>query len=414
MSCAADDVAHHERPLTPKRHLGVPLVWLMSVATGLSVASNYYAQPLLPDLQRVFHLSGSSAGWVITVTQVGFGLGLMLLLPLGDLFERRRLVVILFVLAAVASLGVAASPSAVVLFTAAAALGLLSVVAQILVPYAASLASDPERGRVLGAVMTGLLLGVLVARTAAGYLAELGGWQTVYWVAAALMLLVAMLLRLYLPTSRAPERLAYPRLLMSVVALVRAEPVLRRRIVYAVTSFGALSALWTTIAFLLAGDPYHYSVGTIGLFGLVGAAGALAANVSGRLADTGREHLVTGVTSVLLCASWIPVAFGRRSLVALLVGIVVIDLAVQGLQVCSQSQIYALRPEARARLNSAYMMGFFGGGALGSALSTVAYGRWGWAGVCVVGASFGACATAVWLATHLRQRRAMKVALVMN
>jgi predicted MFS family arabinose efflux permease len=280
---------------------------------------------------------------------------------------------------------------------AAAFVGLLSVVAQLLVPFAASLAHDDERGKVVGTVMGGLLLGILVARTIAGYLAELGGWPTVFWVAAGLMLVSAVALRLRLPRFHSEAGLTYPRLLASTFALVRDEPVLRLRMIYGVMSFGAFSVLWTSIAFLLAGAPYHYSTGTIGLFGLIGAAGALAANAAGRLADAGHERFTTGATAVLLCVSWWPVALGRHSLLALIIGVIVLDLAVQGLHISNQSQIYRLRPEARARITSAYMTAYFTGGAAGSALSTAAYVHSGWTAVCLVGATFGALAIVLWV-----------------
>jgi predicted MFS family arabinose efflux permease len=381
------------------------LVVLLAVTTGLAVASNYYVQPLLARLQTDLHLHGTTAGLIVTVSQFGYVLGLIFVLPLGDLFERRRLIVVLAVGTALALVGFALSRSAAEVMIAAAFVGLLSVVAQVLVPFAASLAHDDERGKVVGTVMGGLLLGILVARTVAGYLAELGGWPTVFWVAAGLMLVSALALRLRLPRFHAQAGLSYPRLLGSTLALVRDEPVLRLRMIYGVMSFGAFSVLWTSIAFLLAGAPYHYSTGTIGLFGLIGAAGALAANAAGRLADAGHERFTTGATAVLLCLSWWPVALGKHSLLALIIGVIVLDLAVQGLHISNQSQIYRLRPEARARITSAYMTAYFTGGAAGSALSTAAYVHSGWMAVCLVGAGFGALAIVLWVVGLLFAKR---------
>ena len=395
-----------DSPKQTQKHLDRALVVVLAIATGLAVASNYYAQPLLPMLRDDLHLSGSTAGWIITVGQLGYALGLVFLLPLGDLLERRRLIVVLSLLVAVASIGFALSSSAVQLLPAAGVLAFASVEAQVLVPFAASLAADEERGKVVGTIMAGLLLGILVARTAAGYLAELGGWQTVYWVGAGLMLVVAVVLRLRLPRQHVPADLSYPRLLASVVSLVREEPVLRLRIIYGTASFGAFNVFWTTVAFMLAGDPYHYSTGTIGLFGLAGAAGAVAANVAGRLADAGHQHLTTGIAAVLLLVSWIPLAIGQTSLTALIIGVVVFDLAAQALHITNQSEIYRLRPEARSRLNSAYMTMFFVGGTLGSAVSTLLYGRWGWDAVCIAGAAFGFVAVVTWLVTSSQSREA--------
>ncbi len=381
----------------PPRHLDRSLVLLLSVATGLAVASLYYAQPLLALLKQDLHLRGSSAGLIVTVAQLGYAAGLIFLLPLGDLIERRRLIVGLFVLTALglAGFGFARSPAA--LLALAAMIGLTSVVAQVLVPLAASLAPDGERGRVVGTVMAGLLLGILVARAAAGYLAEFGGWRSVYWTAAGLMLLCALTLRVRLPRDHAPAGLSYPRLLASTWRLVQEEPVLRLRMAYGVLTFGTFSMLWTTLAFLLAGSPYHYSTGIIGLFGLVGAAGAIAANVAGRLSDAGHQRTTTGIGVSLLALSWLPLWLGAHTVAMLVVGIVLLDLAVQGVHISNQSQIYRLRPEARARLTSAYMTAYFAGGTTGSLLSVLAYDTWGWSGVSVAGAAYGVLATALWV-----------------
>jgi predicted MFS family arabinose efflux permease len=242
---------------------------------------------------------------------------------------------------------------------------------------------------VVGTVMTGLLLGILLARTAAGFVAAAGGWRAIYVVAAVVVAVQAGVLWRVLPMSRQPSRLSYPRLLGSVLAVARRYPVLRRRSLVGGLGFGGFSVLWTSVALLLAAAPYRYGSATIGLFGLVGAAGALAAVFAGRLADRGHQRLVTRLTGALLAVSWLPMWLGRTSVVALVVGIVVLDFAVQGLHVTNQSQIYRLDADARSRVNSAYMTTYFVGGAVGSALSAVAYDAHGWAGVCVVGAGFG-------------------------
>jgi predicted MFS family arabinose efflux permease len=384
-------------------HRGVVL--LLGVATGLSVANMYYSQPLLDTIGHELHLSAGITGLVVTVTQLGYAAGLVFLLPLGDLLERRRLVVVMAVGAAIALALMAHSTTAAALLTGALAVGLLSVLAQILVPLAATLAGPRERSSIVGMVMSGLLLGVLLARTVSGYLAQLGGWTTAYWVAAALMLALATALRLGLPTNRHHANLRYPELLRSTVALLRDEPVLRLRSIYGALGFAAFSVLWTSITFLLTGAPYHYSTGTVGLFGLVGAAGAAAASAAGRIADRGGSHRTTAVTVLLLLASWLPLVFGLHSLTALLVGVVLLDLAVQGLHITNQSEIYQLSPDARSRLTSAYMTLYFVGGALGSALSTMAYTDYGWIGACTLGTTISAAAAAVWLITLIRPQQ---------
>jgi predicted MFS family arabinose efflux permease len=287
------------------------LVVLLAAATGLGVANLYYAQPLLPSIAGDLGLPGATAGLIVTVSQLGYAAGLILLLPLGDLLERRRLVCVLGLGEAIALLLIGSAPTGGVLLPAAVLVGALAVQAQVLVSIAASLASDEERGRVVGGVMSGLLLGILLARTVAGYVAELGTWRLVYFVAAATMLVQALILWRALPRSRADagER-SYGALLRSIPAIVREQPVLRLRAAYGALGMGAFSVLWTSIAFLLAQPPYGYGTGTIGLFGLVGAAGALTASVTGRLADRGHVAATTAVASLLLALSWSPLALG--------------------------------------------------------------------------------------------------------
>ncbi len=379
------------------------LVLVMAIATGLAVANNYYAQPLLPFIGQDLHLSPTVAGLIVTVSQIGYALGLVFLLPLGDLVERRRLIVVLASGTAVALVWFGSVPSGAVLLPAAFAVGILSVMAQILVPFAASLAEPSERGRIVGNVMSGLLLGVLLARTAAGYLAQIGSWRTVYFVAAVAMLILAGVLWRMLPTYRENVSLRYLGLLKSVVTLIRNEPILRLRALYGGLSFGAFSVLWTSVGFLLAGPPYHYGPGTIGLFGLAGAAGALTASVAGKLADLGLTRVNTGVAAILLTLSWLLLQLGQSSLAALLVGIVLLDIGAQGMHITNQSEIYRLAPEARSRINSAYMTSYFIGGALGSSASAALYEAAGWRGVSICGFAFGTATLLVWIVRLVRQ-----------
>ncbi|MDT0461206.1 MFS transporter [Streptomyces sp. DSM 41527] len=381
----------------------------MTVAAGLSVAGNYFAQPLLDVIGRDLHLSASTSALVVTVAQVGYGLGLLLLVPLGDLLERRRLAVTLTAATAAFLTVTASAPNAALLLTGTALTGLTSVAAQVVVPYAATLAAPAERGRTVGTVMTGLLLGILLARTAAGLLAELGGWRTVYWVNAALMLLMAVLLRLRLPSLRTPAGLRYPALLRSTLALFAQEPVLRWRGALGALTFAGFSVLWTALAFLMSGPAYGWQESAIGLLGLVGAAGSLSASVAGRLADRGLAHRVTGTAAFLLLGSWGLLAAGGAggtwSLAALLAGVIVLDLSAQAVHISNQNLVYAVRPEARNRLNSAYMTSYFVGGAVGSALTSAVWGVAGWGGVCTLGAALAVTVAGLWLAERMRRRR---------
>jgi predicted MFS family arabinose efflux permease len=372
------------------------LIALFAIATGQAVASNYLAQPLLDTISHELRVSSGVAGLIVTTAQAGYAAGLILLLPLGDLFERRRLITTLAVITAVGLGAAALAPSAGFFMAVAGLVGLTSVMAQILVPFAATLSPDAERGRVLGTVMSGLLLGILLARTVSGLVAQVAGWRTVYWLAAALMLAQAVLLWAKLPTYRQHVGLSYPRLLGSVLKIARAEPELRLRAVYGALSFAAFSVLWTTLAFLLSAPPYGYGEGTIGLFGLVGAAGALTASVVGRFTDRGWSRRLTGVSALLLLVGYVLLWMGGSSLVPLLAGVVVLDIGSNGVHITNQSEIYRLQPEARSRVNAFYMTSCFVGAAAGSAVAAFVYERWSWDGVCALGVAIGLASLALW------------------
>jgi len=370
--------------------LTAPIILLMSVATGLAVASNYYAQPLLHTIGQQFSISNATAGTIVTTAQLSYAVGLMLLVPLGDMFERRSLIVLMNLLSAGGLLISAFSTSISMLIIGTALTGMLSVVAQILVPFAATLAAPHERGKAVGTVMSGLLLGILLARTAAGALADVGSWRTVYWVAAILMLCMSAVLWRVLPRYQSPTAMSYPQLLGSILRMFVEEPLFRARSLIGGLLFAAFSMLWTPLTFLLAGPPYEYSNTTIGLFGLAGAAGAYAANRFGRLADRGLGNLATRVGLLLLLGSWGLMAFGQVSVLALLAGILVQDLAIQGVHVTNTSSIYRLRPEARSRLTAGYVTCYFIGGASGSLVSSWLYAHFGWSAVVIAGAVLAA------------------------
>ncbi|GAE12221.1 MFS transporter [Yersinia pseudotuberculosis] len=378
--------------------LSPALIVLMSVATGLAVASNYYAQPLLETIATNFSLSVNQAGFIVTAAQLGYAVGLMFLVPLGDMFERRGLIVGMTLLAAGGMLITAMSQNLTMMIIGTALTGLFSVVAQLLVPLAATLAAPEKRGKVVGIIMSGLLLGILLARTVAGALATLGGWRTIYWVASALMFIMALVLWRCLPRYKQHTGLNYGQLLGSIFALFIHTPVLRTRALLGALSFANFSVLWTSMAFLLAAPPFGYSEATIGLFGLVGAAGALMATKAGQLADKGKARVTTSAGLVLLLLSWLPIAFGQHSIIALIIGIIVLDLAVQAVHVTNQSVMYRMMPEARNRLTAGYMTSYFIGGALGSLISAAAYQHAGWYGVSTAGLVLCLLNIVTWLA----------------
>ncbi|PXY62520.1 MFS transporter [Enterobacter hormaechei subsp. steigerwaltii] len=383
--------------------LSPALILLMSVATGLAVASNYYAQPLLDTIARAFDLSASSAGFIVTAAQLGYAAGLLFLVPLGDMFERRMLIVSMTLLAAGGMLITASSQSLTMMIIGTALTGLFSVVAQILVPLAATLASPEKRGKVVGTIMSGLLLGILLARTVAGLLASLGGWRTVYWVASVLMVIMALALWRGLPKVKQENHLNYPQLLASVFSLFTWDKLLRTRAVLGCLTFANFSILWTSMAFLLAAPPFNYSEGVIGLFGLAGAAGALGARPAGGLADKGKSHMTTSAGLVLLLLSWAAIWYGHVSVLALIVGILVLDLTVQGVHITNQTVIYRVKPDARNRLTAGYMTSYFIGGAAGSLISASAWQHAGWTGVCAIGAIVAAINLLVWWRGYHRQ-----------
>lgn len=380
------------------------LMLVFAIACGLVAANLYYAQPMLETIARQFHATSAAVGQIVTLTQLGFAAGLLLLVPLGDLLDRRRLIGLTLAVATLALIAMALAPTLAVLLVAGLVVGLTSVVAQILVPFAATLANSASRGRVVGFVMSGLLLGILLSRTIAGLISQVAGWRAVYGIAAALIGVLIVVLWRELPDAARPAQgTSYARLLRSVFAIALEEPLLRRRAAYGALGFAAFSVLWTSIAFLLARPPYSYNQAAIGLFGLVGVAGALAASFAGRWADRGLAHRSTGGFILATLISWGLIALGVGSLLALIAGILLLDLGVQGIHITNQSEIYRLRPEARSRLTAAYMTTYFVGGALGSATSAAVFAVAGWLGVAALGAGFVALALLLWL-TERRTR----------
>lgn len=365
--------------------LSRPLVWTMAVASGLAVANLYYLQPLLADVSRDFGVTASEVGLVATLAQLGYALGLLLIVPLGDVRERRGLIVVTLIGVAVALLFAAVAPTLTWLAAASLLIGFATVTPQVIIPLAATLAAPQERGRVVGTVMSGLLIGILLARTVSGFVGERFGWRAMLEVAAGIMLLLALALRILLPHSQPNGKLSYPQLLRSLPEMLRAEPVLREAAAMGALGFACFSVFWVTLAFFLETPPYHYGSDVAGLFGLVGVAGALAASAIGRIADRHDPRIATGVTLLAILLSFMIFWLFGTSLIGLIVGVILLDLGVQGTQVSNQTRIYALQPDARNRITTIYMTTYFVGGALGSLLGAFAWSRWGWDGVCAIG-----------------------------
>lgn len=404
---SADRQAASRRSPDAQPPHGVPgrLVALLAVASGMTVANLYYAQPLLSSLSDVFHTGAATAGSLVTLTQVGYVIGMLFLVPLGDRLEKRNLVTALLVVTTLALVAAGLATSFPVLLTASLVAGATSVVAQILVPFAASLAPDHARGRIVGRVMSGLLTGILLSRTLSSLVSDVAGWRAVFLGSAALMAVLAVALRAALPQHAPTTSIPYHHVLRSTVRLVRTHPALLRRGLYQAAMFGAFSAFWTTVSFVLTGPRFHYSPVGVGVFALVGAAGAAVAPLAGRWADRGLVRPLTGAAFVVAALAFAVAGFGGHSVVLIGLAAILIDMAVQTTLILGQHTVYALDPAARARLNSAFIATFFVGGAAGSQLGSLVYHSGGWAGLTVLGAALPLTALLYWASEH-RQRPA--------
>ncbi len=367
---------------------------LLATIAGVSAANIYFNQPLLDDLRATYTGEAAWVGSVPAATQLGYAAGMLLLAPLGDRFDRRRLI-LMQIAGLMLALNVAAlAPTLAILAVASFAIGVLATIAQQAVPFAAELAPPAERGHAVGTVMSGLLLGILLARTAAGFIAQYLGWRMVFAASVVALLALAAVVIARLPKSRPTSTLSYSRLLASMWQLARELPGLREASLTGAALFAAFSAFWSILTLLLARAPFHLGPQAAGLFGIVGAAGALAAPLAGRFADKRGPRAVISLSIVLVALSFVVFGLSATSIVGLIVGVVVLDIGVQAAQISNQARIYALKPEARSRVNTVFMVCYFIGGATGSALSALAWRRFGWTGVCATGFAFALVAAA--------------------
>ncbi|MET4076005.1 MFS transporter [Hymenobacter sp. UYCo722] len=376
----------------PAHRLPNSLVWLMALTCGLVVANIYYNQPLLADIGRTFHLSDSNASLVATATQVGYTLGMLLVVPLGDMLERKRLL-LLMLLGAAACLGLAAfAPSFALLAIASIFIGICSAVPQLLLPMAAHLAPEADRGRIVGRIMSGLLIGILASRTISGYVGAHLGWRAMFEIAAVTMLALLGLLAWRLPEDRPNFTGTYGSLMKSLLTLTSTLPALRRSALVGGLLFAAFSVFWTTLTFFLESPTYRYGSDVAGFFGLVGAMGALAAPLAGKAADTRGPDFALGIGTLLAVGAYAVLGLGGFHLAGLVAGVILLDVGVQAAHISNQTTVFSLVPEARSRLNTVYMTGYFTGGSLGSVAGGVAWTHFGWTGVCVLGAGLSGAA----------------------
>lgn len=361
------------------------LLWLLSLAAGVTVANLYYCQPLLAMMGASFGATAQGIGLVAVLTQAGYAAAMLLIIPLGDSAERRRLIVLAAGASSLALLGVGLAPTLPLLWLSSFALGLTTAVPQLSVPYAAGLVPAADRGRSVGKVMSGLLIGILLSRTVSGLVGRQVGWRATFLIAAAGMAVFTAVLRLRLPEQQPQQRIRYGELLRSLPRLLLREPLLRRHAVLGALALAAFSAFWTTLVFLLAAPPHQRGSDVAGLFGVIGVAGALAAPVAGRLADRRGTRIVNLLALCCVLLSWGVFALFWRSLAGLAAGVVLLDLGVQANHIANQTRVLGLSAEGRNRINAVYMVIYFTGAATGSLLGASAWSASGWAGVSALG-----------------------------
>lgn len=376
------------------------LTLLLSVTCALAVANVYFAHPLLDSMAESLGVTSGVIGFVVTATQTGYALGLLLIVPLGDILNRKRMILSQLLLSAFALVAVGTAQAWLILLGAMIVVGLTAVVVQVVVAFAASHATPSQRGQTIGTVTSGIVLGILLARFTSGLIADSAGWRAVYFLSSGLMLLLAAVLWKIVPgTAPSPSRDSYFVLIRSLFKLLVREPVLQVRGTLAMLVFAAFSVFWTAMVLPLSAPPVSLSHSAIGMFGLAGFAGALAARRAGRWADQGLGQRVTGLALSALTLSWLPISFAQTSLVTLVCGVILLDFAVQAVHVTSQSMIFAVCPDAQSRIVGVYMCFYSIGSALGAVAATQVYAQWGWLAVSLLGASISAAALVLWFFT---------------
>jgi len=345
----------------------------MAIATGLIVANLYYCQPLIILIAKEFAIPEDQAGTITYLTQAGYAIGMFFMVPLGDKLERKKQIQFTTLAAVVALIIAATASNFRMLQIASFLIGAASIVPQLILPLSASLASPEQRGKVIGTVMSGLLVGILISRTVSGFIGAWLGWRGMFWIAAVVCLLIVVVIQKKFPVNKPDFKGSYGELLQSLFSLIKTQPMLREATLINALSFAQFGAFWTTMVLLLSGDPFNFNSATIGLFGIVGASGALAAPLVGKLGDKGNPRVVIGYGCLLLLISFIVFYFSSESMIGIMIGIVFIDVGLQSVHISNQTRVYSLLPEARNRVNTVYMSFSFLGTALGSA-----FGLWLW------------------------------------
>ncbi|MCZ7438115.1 MFS transporter [Micromonospora sp. WMMC241] len=380
----------------PPGAMSRPLTFLFAVAAGAAIGNLYWTQPLLGLIAGDLRTATTTAGWLVTATQLGYAAGVLLLVPLGDVLDRRRFVPLMLTLSAVALLLCALAPAVGVLGLALGVLGVTTISGQILTPLAGDLAGAAHRGRIVGVVGSGTLTGILASRTISGLVAEAAGWRAIFAVAAVVAVLLAIVLRRAIPPLPPRTRMPYPRLLASVFAVVVRERAARWTLVLAGVGFAAFSLFWTALTFLLSGPPFRYPAPVIGLFGLAGLAGVLSGLRGGRLHDRGWSLPATGVAWALALGAFVVAAFAGRTVALVVIAVVMLDVALQTQALLNRARLFALDDAARSRLNTALATSNFIGAAGGSAAATTLWSVGGWTAVTITGMALCCFALVVW------------------
>lgn len=360
-------------------------LWVMTVATGLVVANLYYSQPLLDDIARTFHISNGAAGYIAMLTQIGYATGMLFLIPLGDMLKRKKLIMVDFALIVISLLLAAFAPSYFVMLIASFLIGFTSIVPQLIIPMAAHLSKPEERGKTVGQVMSGLLIGILLSRTISGYVGAHFGWQIMFMIAAGMMLLLWVIIYFLFPEIEPQYQGNYTELMRSLITLIKTEPLLRLAAIRGFLCYACFGAFWTTLIFLLRQPQFNLGSQVAGLFGLVGAFGALGAAFMGRISDRSNPYNVTTFSIILIVLSYGIFFISDKSLTGLIIGVILLDLGVQATHISNQTMIFTLSAEARNRLNTVYMVSYFAGGATGTFLASRVWNTWHWHGVTVIG-----------------------------
>ncbi|APM38074.1 MFS transporter [Clostridium kluyveri] len=364
------------------------LVWIMAIICGVTVANLYYNQPLLGELSRSFNVSTKDIGLVSTFTQIGYGIGMFFIIPLGDIIERKGMILKLLLASAISLLLFVSCKDIKAVIVCSFLVGFTTVIPQLIVPFAAELSLPEERGRVLGTVLRGLLAGILLARTISGFIGTFLGWRSMYYIAAVLMIILYIAVVRFLPKSEPLSRESYKNILISLKDIIKKESLLREASLSGAMMFGAFSIFWTTIIFFLESPSYNMGSKTAGLFSLIGISGVIAAPIIGSFSDKKGTKFTVGISIFFAAAGFVVFLIFGHNIVGLIIGLILLDLGTQSGQVSNQTRVHSLLPEARSRLNTVFMVAYFIGGALGSFIGTYSWNSYGWMGVCISGLTF--------------------------